>query len=74
MGRTLAQLTRLLAPHCLLRSRAPLRSLVRSLVLSLAPELEGQLIFYIQLSRCFESLWGGPIDRMTEKLMGEQTE
>ena len=53
---SLAPLTRLLAPHCSLRSRAPLRSLVRSLAHSLAPELVGQRIIFVQFSKCSESL------------------
>ena len=55
-ARSLAPLTRLLAPHCSLRSRAPLRSLVRSLAHSLAPELVGQWNIFVQFSRCPESL------------------
>ena len=39
LTRSLAPLTRLLAPHCSLCSRAPLRSLFRSLAHSLTPEL-----------------------------------
>ena len=38
-ARLLAPLTHLLAPHCSLRSRAPLRSFVLSLARSRAPEL-----------------------------------
>ena len=39
---SLAPLTQSLAPHCSLRSRAPLRSFVRSLAHSLTPELMGK--------------------------------
>ena len=39
---SLAPLTHLLAPHCLLRSRAPLRSFVHSLAYSLNAELVGK--------------------------------
>ena len=56
LARSLAPLTRSLAPHCSLRSRAPLRSLVRSLAHSLAPELVGQWNIFVQFSRCPESL------------------
>ena len=41
-ARSLAPLTHSLAPHCSLRSRAPLRSLVHSLAHSLTPELMGK--------------------------------
>ena len=40
--RSLAPLTRLLAPHCLFCSHAPLRSFIRSLARSLTPELVGK--------------------------------
>ena len=53
---SLAPLTRSLAPHCLLRSRASLRLLVRSFTHSLAPELVGQQNIFVQFWRCFESL------------------
>ena len=42
LTRSLTPLTHSLAPHCSLRSRAPLRSFVRSLAHSLAPELMGK--------------------------------
>ena len=41
-ARSLAPLTHLLAPHSSLRSRAPLRSLVRSLAHLLTPVLVGK--------------------------------
>ena len=41
-ARSLAPLTHSLAPYCSLRSRAPLRSFVRSLAHSLTPELVGE--------------------------------
>ena len=49
-------LTRSLAPHCSLRSRAPLRSLVRSPTHSLAPELVGKWNIFVPFSKCAESL------------------
>ena len=52
LARSLAPLTRLRAPHCSLRSRAPLGSLAHSL----APELVGQWNIFVQFSRCPESL------------------
>ena len=42
LARSLAPLTHSLAPHCSLRSRAPLRPFVCSLAHSLAPELIGK--------------------------------
>ena len=43
--RSLAPLTHSLAPHCSLRSRAPLRSFAHSLAHSLIPELMGKRFF-----------------------------
>ena len=43
--------------HYPIRSRAPLRSLVRSLAHSLAPELVGRWNIFVQFPRCPESLW-----------------
>ena len=51
LARSLAPLTRSLAPHCSLRSRAPLRSPT--------PELVGQWNIFVQFSKCVESLCGG---------------
>ena len=41
-ARLLAPLTHTLAPYCSLRSCAPLHSFIRSLTLSLTPELVGK--------------------------------
>ena len=51
--RSLATLTLLLAPHCSLCSRAPLRSFVRSLALSLSPELLGKRFMAMEWMRRF---------------------
>ena len=45
---SLAPLTHSLAPHCSLRSRAPLRSFVCSLAYSLTPELMGKRFLFME--------------------------
>ena len=56
LARSLAPLTRSLAPQCSIRSRDSLRSLLRSLAHSLDPELVIQWNIFIQFSKCPESL------------------
>ena len=51
-----AAITGSLAPNCSLHLRAPLRSLVCSLALSLSPELVEQCNISVQFSKCMESL------------------
>ena len=49
-------LTHTLAPHCLLRSCAPLRSFICLLALSFVPKSIGQLQIYVQFSMFSKSM------------------
>ena len=56
LARSLTPLTHSLAPHCSLRSRAPLRSITFSLAYSLAPELMGKKFLSMKWTRQFHPL------------------
>ena len=56
LAHSLAPLTHSLAPYCSLRSRAPLRSFVRSLARSLAPELMGKIFLNESILYSFNPL------------------
>ena len=63
LARSLAPLTHLLAPHCSLCSRAPLRSFARSLTYSLAHLLarsraHGKVVYIFELNASFSFSFG----------------
>ena len=65
----LAPLTHSLAPHCSLRSRAPLRSFVRSLAHSLTPALMGKWFFFLHNERVDFISFEPSVEPSSEKIM-----